>query len=290
MNTSLMRFDQSLTVGSLGTYIHWVNQIPLLTLEEEQSYAEELQKNGDLEAARKLIMSHLRFVVKIARGYEGYGLQLADLIQEGNIGLMKAVKRFDPRVGVRLVSFAIHWIRAEIHEFVLRNWRIVKIATTKAQRKLFFNLRKAAKKRSWFSPEEVSLIADELNVTHKDVRQMEQRLYSHDQSFDMQDDDSDDPAVSWAAPVNFLEDQQSNPERQLTQNDWESQRCEHLHIALGHLDERSQDILRTRWLENNKQTLHELAAKYDVSAERIRQLEKNAMKKLRCAIEAESLH
>lgn len=286
MSTNLMRFDQSLTVGSLGAYIHWANQIPLLGLEEEVALADRLQQNNDLEAARRLVMSHLRFVIKIARGYEGYGLQLADLIQEGNIGLMKAVKRFNPRVGVRLVSFAVHWIRAEIHEFILRNWRIVKIATTKAQRKLFFNLRKAAKKRSWFSPDEVDMIANELNVSHKDVRQMEQRLYSHDQSFDVQDTETDEPQTSWAAPVNFLEDQHSNPERALTQDDWDTQRSDHLHHALVKLDARSQDILRSRWLSQDKQTLQDLAAKYQVSAERIRQLEKNAMKKLRHTIEA----
>lgn len=285
MTHELMQLDRALSVGSLGTYIHWTNQLPMLTLEEEQDLAERLQKNNDLEAARRLIMSHLRFVVRIARGYDGYGLQLADLIQEGNIGLMKAVKRFDPSVGVRLVSFAIHWIRAEIHEFILRNWRIVKIATTKAQRKLFFNLRRAAKQRGWFSDDEVNTVASALNVSHKDVRQMEQRLNSYDQAFDSYEtDDGDDPSLTWAAPVNFLEDNSNNPEKKLTDDDYSTQKHDQLYAALSSLDERSQDILRKRWLNDDKQTLHDLATQYDVSAERIRQLEKNAMKKLRAEI------
>lgn len=283
--TELMRLDRSLAVGNLNAYISWANRLPMLEPEEEHSLATRLQTHGDLEAARRLIMSHLRFVIRIARSYEGYGLQLADLIQEGNIGLMKAVKRFDPKVGVRLVSFAIHWIRAEIHEFVLRNWRIVKIATTKAQRKLFFNLRKAAKKRGWFSEDEIDTVATALNVSHKDVRQMEQRLYSHDQAFDSSsDDESDSPWQTWAAPEHFLEDHRFNPERQLAQADSSTQANEQLYEALSSLDDRSQDIVKSRWLNEGKKTLHDLAAKYDVSAERIRQLEKNAMKKLRGAI------
>lgn len=281
MNNELTRFETSLSVGTLSSYIHWVNQIPMLTKEEEHSLATRLKENNDLEAARKLVMSHLRLVVRIARGYSGYGLQEADLIQEGNIGLMKAVKRFDPAVGVRLVSFAIHWIRAEIHEFVLRNWRIVKVATTKAQRKLFFNLRKQAKKRGWFSDNEVKTIAAELNVTHKDVRQMEARLNHYDQSFDGPEYEDDENASGWGAPAHYLEDHSMSPSQSLEQSDWSDHREQSLHYALGQLDKRSQDILRARWLSDKKQTLHALADKHGVSAERIRQLEKNAMAKLK---------
>ena len=283
MTKDLALAQHSLSTGSLGSYIHWVNQIPMLTAKEEYDFSENLQKNNDLESARKLIMSHLRLVVKIARGYNGYGLPQADLIQEGNIGLMKAVKRFDPTVGVRLVSFAIHWIRAEIHEFVLRNWRIVKIATTKAQRKLFFNLRRASKKRGWFSDAEVKTIAQTLNVKETDVRVMEQRLNAHDASFDAFNDDDDDGGSSFA-PMHYLEDHSSHIETNLVDNDWSSNREAGLHKALKLLDPRSRDILEQRWLSDSKKTLHDLAAKYDVSAERIRQLEKNAMTKLRSAI------
>lgn len=278
--------EKSLSVGSLGAYINWVNQIPILSLEEEQQLALRLNQHNDLEAARKLVMSHLRFVVKIARGYSGYGLQQADLIQEGNIGLMKAVKRFDPKVGVRLVSFAVHWIRAEIHEFVLRNWRIVKIATTKAQRKLFFNLRKHAKKRGWFSNDEVNAVAEQLNVTHKDVRQMEARLNSYDEAFDGSDDSDDGESTSsWAAPAHYLENKNNgNPETQLENSDWNNDQETRLYRALKTLDERSQDILQQRWLTEKKSTLHQLATKYKVSAERIRQLEQSAIDKMREAI------
>lgn len=285
MSKELALAQHNLSVGSLGSYIHWVNQVPMLTAEEEHELATKLHENNDLEAARKLIMSHLRLVVKIARGYDGYGLQQADLIQEGNIGLMKAVKRFDPSVGVRLVSFAIHWIRAEIHEFVLRNWRIVKIATTKAQRKLFFNLRKAAKKRGWFSEDEVRTVAEQLNVSTKDVRQMEQRLNAYDASFDaFATDDDNEGGNSTFAPVHYLEDHSSNLESNYASHQYSEHRETGLHAAMTHLDERSRDILEARWLSEDKATLHELAAKYDVSAERIRQLEKNAMKKLKDAI------
>lgn len=271
-----------LSVGSLASYIHWANQIPLLTLDEEQELANRFRSDNDIEAARKLVLSHLRFVVRIARGYNGYGLPEADLIQEGNIGLMKAVKRFDPTMGVRLVSFAVHWIRAEIHEFILKNWRIVKIATTKAQRKLFFNLRKAMKKTGWFNDEEVKAVAQEFNVTHADVRQMESRLSHYDENFDGYSDEENSSA--WDAPVNYLEDHNQNPARLLEFDDWSSKQENHLYQALEMLDERSQEILKYRWLDDNKLTLHELAAKYNVSAERIRQLEKNAMKKLREAL------
>lgn len=279
--------EKSLSVGSLGSYINWVNQVPLLSLEEEQELAQRLKQHNDLEAARKLVMSHLRFVVKIARGYSGYGLQQADLIQEGNIGLMKAVKRFDPSVGVRLVSFAVHWIRAEIHEFVLRNWRIVKIATTKAQRKLFFNLRKQAKKRGWFSNDEVNAVAEQLNVSHKDVRQMEARLNNYDESFDGSDDgDGGESGSSWTtAPAHYLEDKRNqNPATLLEKSDWSNDQETRLYRALQTLDERSQDILQQRWLNKEKSTLHELAEKYKISAERIRQLEQNAMNKMREAM------
>ncbi|QTS83558.1 RNA polymerase sigma factor RpoH [Coxiella endosymbiont of Amblyomma nuttalli] len=276
--------DRSLSVGSLGSYISWVNRIPLLSAKEERELAIKFKKNNELESARKLVLSHLRFVVRIARGYSGYGLPQADLIQEGNIGLMKAVKRFDPKVGVRLVSFAVHWIRAEIHEFILRNWRIVKVATTKAQRKLFFNLRKHAKKRGWFSEQEAQALAETLHVNTKDVRQMEERLNSHDEAFDGSDDDNDEGHTSSgvvAAPAHYLQDKHHNPALQLEQSDWSYDQEQLLHSAIQTLDERSQDILYQRWLNEKKLTLHELAEKYDISAERIRQLEKNAMQKIR---------
>lgn len=281
MSRELMRIERALAVGSLSTYVHWVNQIPLLTQEEEAEAADKLKNFNDLASARKLVLSHLRLVVKIARGYSGYGLQEADLIQEGNIGLMKAVKRFDPAVGVRLVSFAIHWIRAEIHEFILRNWRIVKIATTKAQRKLFFNLRRKAKERGWFSKAEIETIAGELSVSQADVRHMEMRLNSHDQSFDYKENTDDD---AWTAPVNFLEDHSTNPANILENKDWSGTHHDRLHLALESLDDRSREILQRRWLDDPKATLHDLAAEYKVSAERIRQIEQNAMKKMRLAI------
>lgn len=278
--------ERSLSVGSLGSYISWVNHIPMLSIEEEQELAIKFKKNNDLESARKLVLSHLRFVVRIARGYSGYGLPQADLIQEGNIGLMKAVKRFNPKVGVRLVSFAVHWIRAEIHEFILRNWRIVKVATTKAQRKLFFNLRKHTKKRGWFDEKEAQALAKTLNVNTKDVRQMEERLNSYDEAFDGSDDDSDGSHASYyiAAPAHYLQDKRYNPALQLEKSDWSYDQEQLLHNAIQTLDKRSQDILYQRWLNEKKLTLHELAEKYEISAERIRQLEKNAMQKIREAI------
>jgi len=279
MTNDIMQFNQSLSTGSLSSYISWANQVPMLTAEEEYNLAADLQATGNVEAARKLVMSHLRLVIKIARGYTGYGLQHADLIQEGSIGLMKAVKRFDPTVGVRLVSYAIHWIRAEIHEFVLKNWRIVKVATTKAQRKLFFNLRKAAKQRGWFSSDEVNVIAETLNVSHKDVTTMEQRLNAHDSAFDAPATAGDDEMQS--IPENYLEDKNSDPAKQLELSDWSCSRASSLSSALQQLDSRSCDILRQRWLNEEKATLHELANQYSVSAERIRQLEKNALNKLK---------
>jgi RNA polymerase sigma-32 factor len=274
----------SLNLGSISSYIQWVNQIPLLTEEEEQQLAQRLRDYNDLEAARKLVLSHLRLVVKIARHYSGYGLQQADLIQEGNIGLMKAVKRFDPSLGVRLVSFAVHWIRAEMHEFILRNWRIVKIATTKAQRKLFFNLRKIAKKRSWFSDEEVADVATLLNVNASDVREMEARLSQYDEALEPCDSQDTDSPGYWQAPIHYLEDADRNPMQRLEVDDWEEQQNSKLKQALASLDQRSQDILQQRWLAENKSTLHDLADKYQISAERVRQLENNAMKKLRLAL------
>lgn len=271
--------------GSLEAYITSVNSIPMLTAEEEKSLAERLQETGDLSAAKQLIMSHLRFVVHVARGYSGYGLPQADLIQEGNVGLMKAVKRFDPTVGVRLVSFAVHWIKAEIHEFVLKNWRIVKVATTKAQRKLFFNLRKAKKRLGWFTGEEVDAVARELGVTKAEVMEMESRMSAHDQAFELSSDDDDAREGSSFSPAQYLEDHSSDVAEAVEAEDWENHANKRLTYALSSLDERSQHIVRARWLENDKTTLQDLAAYYEVSAERIRQLEANAMKKLRTAMQ-----
>lgn len=267
--------------GSLDAYVQYVSSIKMLSAEEERELATRLREDEDLEAARKLIMSHLRFVVHIAKSYSGYGLPQADLIQEGNIGLMKAVKRFDPTVGVRLVSFAVHWIKAEIHEFVLRNWRIVKVATTKAQRKLFFNLRKAKKRLGWFSREEVQTVADELGVSTKEVLQMEARMSSQDQAFDLSADDDESGSF---APVQFLEDKSDDVETQVINADWDKDTHGRLYSAIKTLDERSQHIIRTRWLADEKTTLQDLADKYQVSAERVRQIEKNAMRKLQEAI------
>ncbi|RUO30738.1 RNA polymerase sigma factor RpoH [Aliidiomarina sedimenti] len=270
--------------GSLEAYISSVNSIPMLTAAEEKSLAERLQNEGDLAAAKQLIMSHLRFVVHIARGYSGYGLQQADLIQEGNIGLMKAVKRFDPTVGVRLVSFAVHWIKAEIHEFVLRNWRIVKVATTKAQRKLFFNLRKAKKRLGWFNRAEVETVASELGVTSAEVMEMESRMSAHDPAFELSSDDDDAREGGNFSPAQYLEDKSTDVASQVENDDWDAHANKRLGKALHALDERSQHIVRARWLDDSKVTLQDLAEEYQVSAERIRQLEQNAMKKLRSAM------
>lgn len=270
--------------GSIEAYIRAANSYPMLTAEEEKELAERLHYDGDLEAAKTLILSHLRFVIHVARSYSGYGLPQADLIQEGNIGLMKAVRRFNPEVGVRLVSFAVHWIKAEIHEYVLRNWRIVKVATTKSQRKLFFNLRKNKKRLGWFNQDEVELVAKELGVSESDVREMESRMSAQDMAFDMTADDSDDSHP--IAPVLFLEDKSSDFADGIEEDNWDNHAADKLTLAIKTLDERSQDIIRARWLDDdNKSTLQELADKYGVSAERVRQLEKNAMKKLRLAIE-----
>jgi len=284
LNKSLQKLNFAVPIGSLEAYIARVNQVPLLTNEEEQELAEKFIHQQDVEAARKMVLSHLRFVVRIARSYMGYGLALGDLVQEGNIGLMKAVKRFNPSVGVRLVSFAVHWIRAEIHEFILRNWRIVKIATTKAQRKLFFNLRKAAKRLGWFSEEEIQAVALDLNVSPSEVRLMEARLSAHDEAFDgFESDDTASENPSWA-PEHYLEDQRYNPASQLEDRDWTDNRELKLHHALLSLDNRSRDILEQRWLSDQKLTLHDLAAKHQVSAERVRQIEKVAMEKLKLAL------
>ncbi len=279
MSLQLQLSTMNLPIGSLDAYIHRVNQIPMLTAEEEFEYAQRFQTEGDLEAARSLVLAHLRYVVRVARGYLGYGLPLNDLIQEGNIGLMKAVKRFDPNMGVRLVSFAVHWIKAEIHEFVLQNWRIVKVATTKAQRKLFFNMRQMKKRLGWMNREEVDAVAQDLGVPREEVLVMEQRLNAMDAPYDT--DDSDDENTK-AVPARYLHDPKGDPAYLLEQEDSSTQQHEKLHFALGRLDKRSQDILQQRWLKEEKAiTLHALAEKYGVSAERVRQLEKNAMKKLR---------
>lgn len=283
-NTSLQPFNIHLPINSLEAYIGYVNKIPLLTQAEEIDLASRLQQHNDLDSAKKLVLSHARYVVRIARGYLGYGLPLNDLIQEGNIGLMKAVKRFDPTMGVRLVTFAVHWIKSEIHEFILRNWRIVKVATTKAQRKLFFNLRSAKKRLGWFTQEEVNAVAQDLGVKPEVVYEMEMRLNSSDASFDgHEEEDHDDTPKS--APSGFLADHRYNPAQQLETTNWLEQSGNNLHAALMHLDERSQEILQSRWLNEEKATLQELADKYQVSAERIRQLEKNAMLKLKEALE-----
>ncbi|UJF19294.1 RNA polymerase sigma factor RpoH [Vibrio sp. SS-MA-C1-2] len=269
--------------NGVDSYIRSVNEFDMLSAEEEKEYAERLFYQGDIEGAKRLILSHLRFVVHIARGYTGYGLPLADLIQEGNIGLMKAVKRFNPEVGVRLVSFAVHWIKAEIHEYVLKNWRIVKVATTKAQRKLFFNLRKSKKRLGWFSNDEVDMVAEQLGVSVNDVKEMESRMSAQDPVFDLPTDDDDQENVS--APVLFLEDKTSDLATTIEDENWDDHATNRLSHAISSLDERSQFIIRSRWLaDGEKTTLQELADKFGVSAERIRQLEKNAMKKLKLTI------
>ena len=268
----------AVSTESLSAYITAVNNIPTLTLEEEISLATNVQKNEDLESAQRMVMSHLRFVVHVAKSYGGYGLSQSDLIQEGNIGLMKAVKRFDPERGVRLVSFAVHWIKAEMHEFILKNWRIVKIATTKAQRKLFFNLRRKKKHLGWFSDSEVKAVAADLNVSTKDVLQMEARLSYQDNTFDAPDDDDDSIMPS---PANYLESNETQPEQALIEQDAKSRHNKNLHQALLSLDDRNRDIISKRWLSDDKSTLQDLAKQYGVSAERIRQLENNAIKKLK---------
>lgn len=270
--------------GSLDSYIRMANQYPILTADQEKELAERFYYDEDLDAAKQLIMSHLRFVVHIARGYMGYGLPLADLIQEGNIGLMKAVKRFNPEVGVRLVSFAVHWVKAEIHEYVLRNWRIVKVATTKSQRKLFFNLRKNKQRLAWFNEEEIQKVAEELGVSPEDVKEMESRMTGQDMGFDIPTGENADDAY---VPSMYIEDERSNFADELEYEEHSGQATEQLAYALAQLDERSQDIIKTRWLDENKATLHELATKYNISAERVRQLENQALKKIKDTITIE---
>ena len=281
-------YAMALTTGqqsaSLDGYLQTVGQIPMLDAEQEKALATRLHQYGDLEAAKQLIVSHLRFVAHIAKSYAGYGLPQADLIQEGNIGLMKAVKRFNPEVGVRLVSFAVHWIKAEIHEYVLKNWRIVKVATTKAQRKLFFNLRKNKKRLGWFNQDEVATVANELGVSEKEVREMESRMSGQDMGFDLTSDDNDDAPSSSFSPVQYLTDQSGDLADVVEEEQWQEQSQNRLFAALKTLDERSQDIISSRWLADEKATLQDLAAKYNVSAERVRQLEKSAMKKLQSAM------
>ncbi|WP_075186996.1 RNA polymerase sigma factor RpoH [Teredinibacter haidensis] len=284
MGRSLQTVEVLAPGQNLNAYMQAVNRFSVLTAEEEKQLAEDLYYREDLEAARRMVLAHLRFVVHIAKSYAGYGLQQGDLIQEGNVGLMKAVKRFNPEKGVRLVSFAVHWIKAEIHEFILRNWRIVKVATTKAQRKLFFNLRGQKKRLAWLTNNEAKLVAEDLNVDVKNVREMETRLSAFDAAFDAGADEDDETA--YHAPANYLEDRRYDPSMLLEKADWTENSVAGLEQALDVLDDRSRDILQQRWLSESKATLHELAEKYGVSAERIRQLEKNAMKKMRVSIEA----
>ena len=283
MSKALQTMEWMTPGANLNAYIQGTGTVPILTLDEEKSLGEALYYEDDLDAARKLVMSHLRFVVHIARSYNGYGLPLADLIQEGNVGLMKAVRRFNPEKGVRVVSFAVHWIKAEIHEFILRNWRIVKIATTKSQRKLFFNLRSAKKELQWLSADEAKAVADDLGVDVKDVMEMEMRLTSRDATFDAPVDDDEDSNVY--SPSLYLDSKGADPAEQIENENFEGDNNLRLAAAFKNLDERSQAILQRRWLDDTKATLHQLAAEYGVSAERIRQLEKNAMKKVRLLME-----
>ncbi|MGZ8192241.1 MAG: RNA polymerase sigma factor RpoH [Methylobacter sp.] len=280
--SSALALPINLSVGTFDTYLNVVRQMPKLTSDQERELTLRFRDHGDLDAARELVMTNLRFVVHVARGYSGYGLPMPDIIQEGNIGLMKAVKRFDPDMGVRLVSFAVHWIRAEIHEYVIKNWSIVKVATTKAQRKLFFNLRKSKQNLGWLTNDEAVAIAKDLDVELSTVYEMEKRLDSRDMSFDMPVDESAEE--SYAAPVNYLQQHGADPAVLLENADWRGHEQNLLAEALSELDERSLDILSSRWLADEKATLHELAERYSVSAERIRQLEQNAMKKLRATV------
>lgn len=284
MHPALVSASMPVPQGNLDSYIRMANQYPILTAEQEKELAERYYYDEDVEAAKQLILSHMRFVIHIARGYLGYGLPLADLIQEGNIGLMKAVKRFDPNVGVRLVSFAVHWVKAEIHEYVLKNWRIVKVATTKAQRKLFFNLRKNKNRLAWFNEEEIKKVADDLGVTVEEVREMESRMTGQDLGFDLPVGEDDDEAY---VPSMYIEDNSSNFADDLEDEQHNGQATAQLAYALATLDERSQDIIKTRWLDDNKATLQDLADKYNISAERVRQLENAALKKIKEAITLE---
>lgn len=281
VHPALLQGGMPVPQGNLDSYIRIANQYPILSAEQEKELAERYYYDEDLEAAKQLILSHMRFVIHIARGYLGYGLPLADLIQEGNIGLMKAVKRFDPNVGVRLVSFAVHWVKAEIHEYVLKNWRIVKVATTKAQRKLFFNLRKNKHHLAWFNEDEIQKVADDLGVSPQEVREMESRMTGQDLGFDLPVGEDDSDAYT---PSMYLEDNSSNFADELEDEEQMGEATAQLAYALSTLDERSQDIIKTRWLDENKATLQELADKYNISAERVRQLENAALKKIKDAV------
>jgi RNA polymerase sigma-32 factor len=285
MTTALMSNNLPIpsALGSLDAYITAVNRVPMLTPEEEVDLGWKVREDNDIESAKRLIMSHLRFVVHVARGYQGYGLGMGDLIQEGNIGLMKAVKRFDPAQGVRLVSFAVHWIKAEMHEFILKNWRIVKVATTKAQRKLFFNLRKSKKRLGWMNNEEVLTVARELKVQPSDVREMEARLNGRDMAFDLPTDTDEDERPS---PSAFLVDHSASPYELIESDDEDGHQLDALREGMEQLDKRSRDIVSRRWIAENKATLQELADEYGVSAERIRQLEANAFKKIKALLVA----
>jgi RNA polymerase sigma-32 factor len=283
---NMLALPINLSVGTFDSYLSLVARMPRLTAEQEYDLALRYRDEGDIEAARELVMSNLRFVAHVARGYSGYGLPLADIVQEGNIGLMKAVKRFDPDMGVRLVSFAVHWIKAEIHEFVIKNWRIVKVATTKAQRKLFFNLRKMKKDTSTLSPDDAEVIAENLDVDVETVYEMERRLDGRDIGLEPSGDEEGDSQT--VAPISYLEQQNADPALLLENSDWQEQKEDRLMFAMSKLDDRSRDILTSRWLAEEKATLHELADKYQVSAERIRQLEQNAMKKLKAEVVLEA--
>ena len=285
MTHALMLRGQTLPapVGNLESYVQAIHSSPVLDADEERSLAERLKPEGDLEAARQLIMHNLRFVVKVARGYNGYGLPLGDLVQEGNVGLMKAVKRFDPDMNVRLISFAVHWIRAEIHEFILRNWKIVKVATTKAQRKLFFNLRSSKQRLGWLSHEEAQSMADDLGVSTAEVLEMEKRLAANDVAFDLSSDQDDEENAAFS-PSQYLAAESADPAEVLEEQEWDAYTRDRFQHALANLDTRSKDILASRWLAEDKATLQDLAAKYNVSAERIRQLENAAVNKLRAAV------
>ncbi len=289
MGTALTQvtLDQlPLRAGSEEAYIQTVNRIPVLGSDEEHDLAVAYRDSQDLDAARRLVLAHLRFVVHVARGYSGYGLPLADLIQEGNVGLMKAVKRFDPEIKVRLVSFAVHWIRAEIHEYILRNWRIVKVATTKAQRKLFFNLRSSKKRLGWLTHDEVNTVAQDLGVKPETVLEMESRMSAQDMAYDPPTEtDGDEHEGPPRSPAAFLAAQDEDPAGQVEAEDWDGRRVHGLHSAMERLDDRSRDIVQRRWLADQKTTLQDLADQYGVSAERVRQLEKNAMQRMRTAME-----
>ena len=282
MTTDLLALNALAPGQSLDAYVQTISAFPVLTVEEEKELAERFYYENDLEAARELVLCHLRFVAHLARSYRGYGLSEADLIQEGNVGLMKAVKRFNPEVGVRLVSFAVHWIKAEMHEFILKNWRIVKVATTKAQRKLFFNLRSSKKRLAWLTLEETRAVAEELGVSEQEVTRMEGRLAASDITFELPNDADEEEGFS--APVHFLASTEPNPLDAVAEADWQAESSAKLAGALADLDDRSRDVIQQRWLTDNKTTLMELAATYEVSAERIRQIEKSAMKKLKLAL------